>query len=87
LRRFRTFAASPAIPGPNRSKEEGSGTALSVGARFEPGSYGRQCRAAQFTVLFAGSHVVTNGVGAIVAMHDVSGRRVGSSKNSVTIAV
>jgi hypothetical protein len=36
---------------------------------------------------FAGSHVVTNGVGAIVATHDVSGRRVGSSKNCVTIAV
>jgi len=34
----------------------------------------------------ADSHVVANGIGGIVAMHDVSGFRVGSSKNCMTIA-
>jgi len=34
----------------------------------------------------ADSHVVANDIGGIVAMHDVSGLRVGSSKNCMTIA-
>jgi len=34
----------------------------------------------------AGSHVVANDIGGIVATHDVSGFRDGSSKNCITIA-
>jgi hypothetical protein len=37
--------------------------------------------------ILAGSHAITNCIGAIVAMHDVSGWRVGSSRNCVTIGV
>jgi hypothetical protein len=34
----------------------------------------------------ADSHIVANGIGGIVATHDVSGFRVGSSRNCMTIA-